>query len=275
MPSRLVSLLILLYWSVAAFGLFTREILPDFFIGSPPDLRSVAQTAEDPEPVRWSILVSDDGATLSNLRAVGRATTQTRRTAEGWTRLDSDVWLDANGLLRATPFAFKNEDNIRLQIASRYDIDASGNLRTFEANVRAAEDVQPLLTLLGTVKSDAIEVKARGPVPLLNWTKSFPYEPHGMVQNAMGPIEMLPGLQVGQRWRTRVVSPLTGRVEEVKVEVARSRVIHWGKSPVTVLEVVHHMEPLTARTWVRPDGLVLRQEVPFPFVRLVVERNPD
>ena len=31
--------------------------------------------------------------------------------------------------------------------------------------------------------------------------------------------------------------------------------------------------PITAKTWVRPDGVVLRQEVPFPFVRLVLERH--
>ena len=44
---------------------------------------------------------------------------------------------------------------------------------------------------------------------------------------------------------------------------------------MTTLEVVHHMTPFAARTWVRPDGLVLRQEVPFPFVKLVLERLAD
>ena len=32
---------------------------------------------------------------------------------------------------------------------------------------------------------------------------------------------------------------------------------------------------MSIRIWVRPDGLVLRQEVPFPFVRLVIERKPS
>ncbi len=35
------------------------------------------------------------------------------------------------------------------------------------------------------------------------------------------------------------------------------------------------MAPLTMRTWVRTDGMILRQEVPFPFVRLVLERRPE
>ena len=29
------------------------------------------------------------------------------------------------------------------------------------------------------------------------------------------------------------------------------------------------------KTWVRTDGVILRQEVPFPFVRLVLERRPE
>ena len=32
---------------------------------------------------------------------------------------------------------------------------------------------------------------------------------------------------------------------------------------------------VSARTWVRPDGLVLRQEVALPLLRLVLERLPD
>ena len=44
---------------------------------------------------------------------------------------------------------------------------------------------------------------------------------------------------------------------------------------VTTLEVVQHLTPISARTWVRRDGLVLRQEVPFPFVKLILERLPD
>jgi hypothetical protein len=36
------------------------------------------------------------------------------------------------------------------------------------------------------------------------------------------------------------------------------------------------MAPLSMRTWVRyDDGVILRQEVPFPFVRLVLERRPE
>jgi hypothetical protein len=120
-----------------------------------------------------------------------------------------------------------------------------------------------------------IVTKGSLPIPILNQTLTFEYEPRSLVQNALGPFDRLPGLQVGQRWETRMISPLTGRVETVRVEVPRRTVIHWDKNQETTLEVVHHMTPLSARTWVRPDGVVLRQEVPFPFVKLVLERLPD
>jgi len=72
-----------------------------------------------------------------------------------------------------------------------------------------------------------------------------------------------------------VVNPFTGQVEVVRVEVQRRDLIHWNGEPVSAFEVVHHSGPITAKTWVRSDGVILRQEVPIPFVRLVLERLPD
>ena len=41
MPSRFVSLIILIYWSVAAFCLLTWDVLPEMTSGYPPDLRAI------------------------------------------------------------------------------------------------------------------------------------------------------------------------------------------------------------------------------------------
>jgi hypothetical protein len=38
---------------------------------------------------------------------------------------------------------------------------------------------------------------------------------------------------------------------------------------------LQHVSPLSLRTWVRLDGVILQQEVPLPFVRLVMERRAD
>jgi len=104
---------------------------------------------------------------------------------------------------------------------------------------------------------------------------SFAYEPRSVVHDALGPVDRLPGLALGQRWDTRVVNPFSGQVERVRVEVQRRTLIQWNGEPVSAFEVVQHTGSMTARTWVRPDGVILRQEVPFPIVRLVLERRPD
>ncbi len=281
MPARLFSVAILAFWLVAAVGLVTRDLLPELLIGDPPDLRTIAGAGDSAEPARWTMHVAD-GASSEALRTVGGAVTTSLRKPDGSVRLVSDVWFDAGGLLKGTPFDAKAK--IKLKVLSRYEIDPSGNLVTFRMDVSPMEGPKAeagggpemLGSLSGVVKDHAVEVTARGPLPMMNWTRSFPYQPRSLMQSTLGPLDRLPGLHVGQRWETRLVSPLTGRVERVGAEVTRHRTIQWGKdkNPVKTLEIVHQMAPMSARTWVRPDGLVLRQEVPFPFVKLVLERLP-
>jgi len=272
MPSRPACVAILLFWVYAAGGLLRRDILPDYWVTPPPDLRSIAAAEESTRPTEWELSVAEASG-VKGMRSVGRAVTSSNRTENGETELIGHVWFDSGSLLKGTPF--DSQSNERLDVSNRLVIDRSGNLQSFRAVVRSASYEKDILTVDGLVKGNNIEVKARGPIPLLNWSNSFPYEPRGMVQNSMGPIDRLPGLQVGQRWVTRVFNPLSKRVDDVKVEVVGKRAILWQDTVVTTLEVVQHLTPISARTWVRGDGLVLRQEMPFPFVKLVLERLPD
>jgi hypothetical protein len=272
MPSRPACFVILVFWVLAAFELLRHDILPDYWITPPPDLRSIAAAEEDSRPTEWELSVADDKS-FQNLRSVGRAVTRSERTKEGDTILIGQVWFDSGSLLKGT---FLNiQQNERLDVLNRIEIDPSGNLRNFHASIQSASDHFELVTIDGVVKASKLEIKSQSSYPLLNFTRSLPYEPRGMIQNSVGPIDRLPGLQVGQRWVTRVFSPLTGQVEDVKFEVSRKHVIQWDGAVVTTLEVVQHMAPITTRTWVRRDGLVLRQEVPFPLVKLVLDRIPD
>ena len=137
------------------------------------------------------------------------------------------------------------------------------------------DDPDDFLRIHGRVEDKILKITTSGIVPEFSHQWTFPYAPRSLVQNALGPVDRLPGLHVGQRWETRVVSPLTGRSETVRAEVTRRTIIHSGKNPVTVFEVVHHYTPLSAKTWVRTDGVVIRQEVPIPFVKLILERQSD
>jgi hypothetical protein len=273
MPSRLVCVALLLYWSVSAVGLITRDLLPELSLRSPPDLRTISRAERVAPSSRWVVQVVDDPSDPEGRRTVGQAMADATRRPDGGVQLESRVWFDSGGLLKGTPFA--NKTGVQIEVLSTYQVDASGNLRSFRAVVKSRDDPDELLVVEGHLKNHAIEITSRGPLPIMSQTRTIPYEPRGVVQNAVGPIDRLPGLQVGQRWDTRIISPMTGKADLVRVEVTRRTVIQWDNNPVTVLELVQHMTPLSARTWVRPDGLVLRQEIPFPFVKLVLERLPD
>lgn len=273
MPSRFMSLVILVYWCVAAFFLLTREILPELTLGYPPDLRAIASAAEAGKPVRFSIRVIDDPKSPDVRRIVGEAVTAWRRQPDGWYELSSRASLDAGGLLEGKAVAVKS--SVRLELASTYRVDTSGNLRAFDLKVTSRDTPETLFTVTGWLHGGVMEVAAKGPLPVLNRKFSFPYEPRSAVQDGMGPFDRLPGLHIGQRWDTRIINPFSGQVETVRVEVRRRDLIHWNGEPVSAFEVVQHAGPINASTWVRSDGMTLRQEVPFPLLRLVLDRLPD
>lgn len=271
MPHRLVCVAILLAWAVAAWALIRRDVLPDWLVGPPPDLRAVIRAEEDAGPTRWAIQVADDPARPEDLHTVGQVLTESSRKPDGYVRLASSATIDSAGLLKGTPLAHQGGDP--LDLVSSFDVDPSGNLFHFHTAVRPAGRRDDILTLEGMLRENAIEVRARSPlVPFLNWKQTFPYQARGMVQNAMGPAGRMPGLHVGQRWDSQVVNPLTGQVEIGRVEVVGRDHIYWDTASVDALVVVSKLSHLSARTWVRPDGLVLRQEVPTPFVRFYLER---
>lgn len=273
MPNRFFTLAILVAWTFSTVALLRRDVLPGLLVGAPPDLRSLLRDKPPVEgPSHWSILVASEEDSL-NLHPVGRLVTEVVRSRDGWVNLTSRADIDSKELLRATPFASSQGE--RVVIRSVFAIEPSGNLETFRIGVELGGLGPEILILDGKVIGDHLNVSAHGVVPLLNWKRRFPYHPHSLVQSSMSPLEFMPGLNVGQRWSTRIVSPLTGAIEEVSVEVERRRIITWDENPVTTHEVVTRSGSMTLRSWVRPDGMVLRQEIPFPFVKLVVERLPE
>ena len=273
MPSRFVSLVILIYWSIAAFCLLTWDVIPELTLGYPPDLRAITLAADSSKPVRWSIQVNDDPRFPDVRRVVGEAVTGSARRPDGGFDLTSQVEVDAGGLLKGT--AFLTRASLRLRIESLYRVDPTGNLRSFSIEVKSRESPDTLIDVKGHLKGKKMEIVSQGPIPILNKKLAVDYEPRSVVHDVLGPLDRLPGLHVGQRWESQVINPFTGQVDRVRVEVARRGLIHWAGKPVTAYEVVQHVAPLAMRTWVRFDGVVLRQEVPFPFVRLVLERRPE
>jgi hypothetical protein len=276
MPSRFVSLVILVYWSVAAFFLLTLDVIPELTLGNAPDLRAIIVAGDSSRPVRWNIQVIDDPRFPDLRRTVGEAVTGLSRKPHGWTELTSHVEVDAAGLLKGNPHLGRSP-SLRLKIESVYRVDPTGNLKSFNLEVKSRDSTESLIVVKGEVKEKKMEIVSRGPVEFFNRKLSIDYLPRSVVQDVLGPLDRLPGLHVGQKWDTQVINPFTARVEEVRVEVARKDLIHWNGDAVRAFEVVQKakLSSISLRTWVNFDGVILRQEVPTPFVRLMMERRAD
>ena len=161
MPSRFVSLAILIYWSIAAFCLLSWDVLPELAQGYPPDLRSITYASGDTKPVRWSLQVIDNPKDPDVRRTVGEAVTSSTRRPNGWFDIESRVEFDAGGLLRGTLFATRM--GMPLEIESLYHVEPSGNLRSFEINVRIARLVRAPDQHDGEVEHGKMTIVSKGP----------------------------------------------------------------------------------------------------------------
>jgi hypothetical protein len=277
MPSRFISLVILVYWSVAAFFLLTWDVIPELTSGYAPDLRAITLAGDSSKPVRWNIQVIDDPRFPDTRRMVGEAVTGSSRKPDGWTELTSHVEIDAAGLLKGAPFLSRSP-SFKLMVASVYRVDPTGNLHSFNLDVKSHDSTETLIAVKGKFNKEKkkMEIESRGPVEILNRNHSIDYLPRSVVQDVLGPLDRLPGLHVGQKWETQMINPFTAQVDNVHVEVKRTDLIKWNGDVVTAFEVLQDVRPISMRTWVRlDDGVILQQEVPLPFVRLVMERRAD
>ena len=279
MPSRLACAAILVYWLFAVVGLVRRDLLPELSVGTPPDLRTIASAGEDAGPARWDIQVVDHSNGPDGKRSVGHAITESKRDQNGAIAMTSKVVFDSarllGGVLRKGHRGLSSTEE-QLTFDSTFNVDPSGNLQSFHAEVQAGGSSADLWKIEGVLKNHVIEGVSKGPLPFLNKPFKFDYQPRAVVQSQFGPLDRLPGLQVGQRWDERVANPFTSQVETVRASVDRKISIFWNLDTVETLEVVHRSKTVTARTWVRRDGMVLRQEVALPLVvRLVLERLPE
>jgi hypothetical protein len=267
-PTRLGALVILTAWLIATVCLVRRDLWPEIVSVPPPDLSQVVQATES--STAWTILAAD----LKNpeaLEPVGQLRTHSQPLAGGGLELSSRATIRVGDLLADSPAPV--EARSILMIDGSTELDPEGGLAQFRVEVR--EQAGPsLLTVHGTRRGATVELSASSPVPLWKWRMSLPYRPGGFVQSSLSPFDSMPGLQVGQRWEAHVVHPLTGKAQTCTVAVVERKHITWNHTPVPTFVVETRMAPLTARTWVRPDGLVLRQEVPLPLRRIVLEREP-
>ena len=153
----------------------------------------------------------------------------------------------------------------------------SGNLQNFDLRVASKDLGDEAGPRLGTApRREDGDRLARSDADPEQHVSVPKYEPRSVVSDILGPLDRLPGLHVGQRWEMQVVNPFTGQVESGAGGGDPSRRDPLGGEPrIDLRGGAEDASTLQMHTWVRPDGVILRQEVPFPFVRLVLERRGE
>ncbi len=273
MPPRRINLIILAFWVYAAWELFARDILPDLVVGPPPDFRSIAK-AETKGESRWSILMEDDSAQGREI-AVGQVLTRSTPQADGGLSLSSKAWFDSGAMLKRTPFEAVQSD--RIEIVGDCWIDSRGNLDNFRVSLHEAQTPSvDLIMIEGRLKGNEILINTGGIIPYIG-PRAFAYEPHSVVQTSFSPLDRLPGIRVGQKWEQQVINPITRQAMKCRAEVVGRQTIMYDGNPTSTLVVLTKSDGVTppARTWVRADGLVIRQEVPLLIRKLILQRIPE
>lgn len=271
MPRLFTRILIMIFWLICSGMLFYRDILPDYLVGQPPDWKRLVQKAEY-GTTRWLIAVDDGG---ERNRVVGQAFNEINMRADGATILKSQIKIDAKGLFNGT--ILQVAESTKFQFENTTTITPQGLLDHIRAEVRVEElGDKPILVIQGIpTDQNKLDIRFSSSIsPLMNFRQIIEYAPQQMVRGGLEPIDQLPGLRIGQRWTTQILQPMTARPESIRSEVVSLVRIFWDGNPTEVFLVEHKAITFSAKTWVRRDGLVLRQQLPTPFVKLVLERDP-
>ena len=271
MPRLFTRILIMIFWLICSGMLFYRDILPDYLVGQPPDWKRLVQKAEY-GTTRWLIAVDDGG---ERNRVVGQAFNEINMRADGATILKSRIKIDAKGLFNGT--ILQVAESTKFQFENTTTITPQGLLDHIRAEVLVEElGDKPILVIQGIpTYQNKLDIRFSSSIsPLMNFRQIIEYAPQQMVRGGLEPIDQLPGLRIGQRWTTQILQPMTARPESIRSEVVSLVRIFWNGNPTEVFLVEHKAITFSAKTWVRRDGLVLRQQLPTPFVKLVLERDP-
>ena len=162
MPSRFVSLAILIYWSIAAFCLLTWDVLPELTLGICPGL-AVDRLGRRFEQSRCG------GASRSSMiprspdmrRTVGEAVTGSSRRPDGWFELTSQVEFDAGGPVEGDAVlgpvrAFGSRSTVV------YRSIPPGTCIRSTCEVKSQDSAETLVEVKGQLKGKKMEIVSRG-----------------------------------------------------------------------------------------------------------------
>ncbi len=276
MPSRFVTVLILLFWAISSGWFIYAELWPQFRGGDPPlftiDLADEARRLSP--PITWDIV--RDGKTI------GRVLTSIRYR-------DADDAFELTGTVHDLNLGLASTIQIS-QMANVYRVTREGKLLAVstEAVIQIAKGVELKVFLDGEVVGKSFHTKLRLESPLGN--REFNLEPvalsaEGSALNPLHPVDRINGLSLGKTWRIALVDPVHDALAnlvpggQTGVAYVQARVLPeyktlaWAGKEQLCYVIEYTGEAVEARTWVLArDGTVLRQEARLHDDELILER---
>lgn len=270
MPSRPITVMILLLWLGATAWLVQRDILPALGIGDITYEQTLASRAVE-TPVEWTIYRGDVevGTVFFVLKP----------------KPDSSYLLESQARV-ALPIA--GMDNTNFELKSAIHVNPLKRLESF--------DVQ--LSLLGARTDARIEgqvvgsrtLRIRGQLligdrEVMAREVELAVNPNLMVLDLFGQIDQIPGLRPGKTWRTRFVNPLQAMIggalslnestDFIQHTVVSKEPLEWNEESVACYKVEHRYRQVATHSWVRmSDGKVLVQEVQFGGTKFRLVAKP-
>lgn len=286
MPPRYVTFAILAFWAGTAGWLFYRDLLPRFAPGQPPPFAIDLADEAHALPTRWTIFKNGQiavGKEHGYLRTwVGyRESDDTFEMAS-----EFKYWLQA-GQKGAPDFVVEN----------KYRITREGELRELHVDATCSLGaIKGHAQLDGEVIEHLFHSRLKYELPFFSKPSEYTPKPvamkgRGSILNTLQPVNRLPNLRQGQRWRIptfdlleELLKDLLGGVQGQVAEVTYMdaevlpdiHYLEWShrKIQVPCLVIEYHGGDAKAFTWVREsDGLVLMQQGALQGDEIILMRD--
>lgn len=299
MTNRWFNAGVFVFWVAAMSWLLTQKVLPPLMTGEPPDYNVavvVDETKPPPLPVCWRL--------EWNGQRIGTAASQPFATADGIelrnvVRFQRLPLKDLLGQLLGPMAPLLNlslsSDDFTptLHVATRMELDEDQQLDRFRTVVDMP-DLPRFIDLHGRMRSPGkllliatARVGGAGidgdPPPQVRHRHEIDLPPDSLVGDSLSPRAELRNLHVGQQWTIPVYRPFppNSPVQILLARVKKSEFIEHGGELIETLVVTYHDEAGSGigsartpigRTWVQPDGTVLRQQVQISNLKLTFHR---
>jgi hypothetical protein len=259
MPNRHSCVIIVLFWTGMMAWYAHREVVPSWLQSSPADYRAVVPSAAQDGRVGW-LLFGDE-------RFIGRAETEVTHRENG------SILLHSQARFTELPVRLGSSDagTPGLNADALFEVDPTRDLSGFRITLTFDSGLAPI-QVTGSVKDQQLGVVFETGSRRYELPRQY-YPRHRLIGDVLSPVDRLPPLRTGQTWTMALVNPLTNQVGTVQAEVQGKERLSWGGRSLETLVVQFKGGGFHARAWVRPNGVVLKQEMTLLWTTLTFVRE--